>query len=265
MYREILPIWGPFSINSFGLCIAVGLVIFTWLFVNNSARKALINDDQLSSLLTFGIIATLCGGRFLYIIQNWHFMDSIVAIIALWNGGLSILGGIIGCLLFVLLYSTINRIPIFPLFDVIALYAPIIQTFGRLGCFCAGCCHGTFCCSWYAVTYTDPNSFAPLNIPLHPTQLYSALSLFVLFWILHILARKKLPTGTILGAYLLLSSTERFIIDFWRADREFVQGGYCGILSLHQWIALLIIIAALALLYFNSSAPSHCESTHEPV
>lgn len=265
MYRELLPIWGPISINSFGLCISVGFIFFMQLIFRSSARQALISDQQLNTLLLGGIAATLLGSRTLYLVQNWHSLHSWTDIFAVADGGLSIMGGILSCIIWVWFFSIAHHIPTLPLFDTLALYVPMLQAFGRLGCFCAGCCHGTTCNSWHAVTYTDPKSFAPLHTPLHPTQLYSALSLLVICLILYLIARRKPAPGTLLGVYLLLSGAERFVIDFWRADREFMPHHYLKLFSLHQWLALLFIMVAFMLLMLIPRLRPSRITTHEPI
>ncbi len=265
MYRELLPIWGPISINSFGLCISIGFILFMQLIFRNSTRQALISDQQLNTLLLGGIAATLLGSRTLYLVQNWHSLHSWTDIFAIADGGLSIMGGILSCIIWVLFFSITHHIPALPLFDTLVLYVPMLQAFGRLGCFCAGCCHGTTCTAWFAVTYTDPKSFAPLHIPLHPTQLYSALTLLAICFTLYLIAQRKPAPGTLLAVYLLLSGSERFVIDFWRADREFISHQYFKLFSLHQWLALLFIMVAFVLLVFIPRLRSSRITTHEPV
>lgn len=264
MYRELLHIWGPISINNFGLLIALGLIVFTYLLYKHPLRKRFMSDEQLYNGLFLGIIAALVGGRLLYVIQNSQTMQDLGAIFALWQGGLSILGGIISCFSAIIFYLIMLRIPVIAFLDVVALYVPIIQTFGRLGCFCAGCCHGIPCEAWYAITYTDPSSCAPLNRPLHPTQLYSAGFFLLLFGLLLIFSRRQIPQGTIITSYLVLSSFERFILDFWRTDREFIGRQFFDIFSLHQWIALFIVVISLST-YLIYHAIKQSSISHESI
>jgi phosphatidylglycerol:prolipoprotein diacylglycerol transferase len=264
MYRELLHIWGPFSINSFGLFVALGLALFTFLLYRHPQRKQYLTDEQLFNGLYIGIIATLLGGRLLYSMQNAEAFTNIWDVFALWQGGLSILGGIISCILAIVAYLAWLRIPVILVLDIAALYAPLAQAFGRIGCFCAGCCHGMVCNSWYGITYTDPASFAPLYTPLHPTQLYSAGLFFLLFGILAFLSRRHAAPGMIVTTYLVLSSCERFVVDFWRADREFIGHTFFDILSLHQWIALSIALISLCIYTIHRTIQRPL-TNHEPV
>ncbi len=261
MYRELCHIWGPFSINSYGLFIAIGLGLMMTLVFYHPMRRNYLTDDQVFQGFFIGIIATLSGGRLLYILEKWRTFESFSDIFAIWQGGLSILGALIGCITALLGYFILHKIPILPVLDLGALYAPLAQAFGRIGCFMAGCCHGIVYTGWQAITYTDPNSFAPLHKPLHPTQLYSAATFLGIFILLQLISRlHTLKDGQLFTLYLFCASMERFAIDFWRADR----GPIYGLFSLHQWIAATIAGACLLLFAFIAWHPSRAVQ-HESI
>ena len=100
------------------------------------------------------------------------------------------------------------------------------------------------------MTFSDPRSLAPLGIPLHPTQLYESLFLFLLFAFLVILRRHKRFHGILLWTYVLCYSTGRFIIEFLRGDyRGFMLG---GMISTTQIVALILGgISVMMLLYLK--------------
>jgi phosphatidylglycerol:prolipoprotein diacylglycerol transferase len=244
MYRELIRLWGPFSINSFGLCIALGLALVLTLLHRNPIRRQHITDDQLFQIIVTGIIAAFLGGRLLYLLETGYGASHNITLNMILNGGFSILGSTIACITALTIYCLHQKIRIALVFDLLSLYAPLAQAFGRIGCFMAGCCHGIACSSWYAITYTDPQSFAPLQIPLHPTQLYSAAAFFSIFMLLRTMRRTYvLKEGQLFAAYLFLASIERFSIDFLRAGRT----PALGILSLHQVIALVLACIALCI------------------
>ncbi len=95
---------------------------------------------------------------------------------------------------------------LFESLDIVAIYAPLLQSIARIGCLFAGCCHGIATTVPWAISYNDPTSFAPLGIPLHPTQIYSSLLLFGIFLILRFVATKPQPAGKILTLYLYLQA-----------------------------------------------------------
>ena len=90
-------------------------------------------------------------------------------------------------------------------------------------------------------------SVAPLDIPVHPTQLYSSFALFFIFIFLNLILQKRLKkSGLIFASYLMLESSERFLVDFLRADREMITAH----LSLHQFVALFLFIASFYLFFY---------------
>jgi len=191
-----------------------------------------------------GIMAGFLGGRLLYIIEKPNTFTSYLELFAFWKEGFSILGSILGILFVESWYLKKCGIPILPFFDLVSIYIPLLQTIARIGCFFTGCCCGTTTTVLWAVIYTDPNTIAPLYSYLHPTQLYSAaVFLFIFILIYFILQKILLKPGQLITTYLMLSSTERFIIDFWRADRIFPFDFLA--LSFTQLIALIIFTSAL--------------------
>ena len=106
--------------------------------------------------------------------------------------------------------------------------------------FTAGCCYGMPTHSVLSIMYTNPTSLAPYGIAIHPTQLYSSAILFMTFLFMYFIGQhifKK--TGQLFAAYLILASVERFVTDFWRAERVMITNS----LSFHQLVAIAIAIS----------------------
>jgi len=247
MYKELIHIYGPFSIQSYGLLIALGLLLTIWLFKRHPKRKGLLTEDQLVNLIAINTLAGILGGRLLHVIAQWHAFDSWYELFALWEGGFSLMGTVVTILITLPLTLRWYKIPIVPFLDLVALYAPLLQSISRLGCFLAGCCYGMPTSLPWSVTYTDPEGFAPLCVRLHPTQLYSTLVLLVIFLLLYFVIQPRTKkTGMIITWYLVLMSAERFLVDFLRGHREFTA--VSGIFSLHQLIALGIFIISCGIL-----------------
>lgn len=263
MYRELVHIYGPISIHSFGVMIAVGILAFIWLMQNHPRFKTLLTVDQFHSILCYGIIAGVIGGRLLYAASSWDIMESPFEIFEIWHGGFSILGSIAGIVLVMPWCLRKEHIPVLPFFDLAALHAPIIQAFARIGCFLAGCCYGLPSTLPWAVVFTDASCPAPCNIPLHPTQLYSSLAAFGYFLLMYYVLQYALTKpGQLLGAYFMLAGFDRFFIDFWRADRIYLSATWSDALSMHQWIAIGLFVFGFCIIgmseyYFT---PTHKSS-----
>lgn len=246
---------GPFYFNMYGFCIAIGLLTFLWAAGNDKLAKKYLKTGQLSNIALFGLIMGILGGRILNMIQDPAEYKTFYDFIALWQGGLSLQGTVLAIALTLPIYLYIVKIKILPVLDLAGLYAPLLQSISRLGCFCAGCCYGCSTTVPWAIIYTHPDSRALLHTPCHPTQIYSALSLFILFLIIRFGLRRFLKKpGQLFSIYLIGSSLERFVNDFFRAEHyEELFPATTGF-SANQIIALCLLGIGLLCLVVSSSA-----------
>jgi phosphatidylglycerol:prolipoprotein diacylglycerol transferase len=141
-----------------------------------------------------------------------------------------------------------HRLPVWKLADLISPLIALGLFFGRIGCFLAGCCYGRETSLPWGVTFTDPNSLARLNVPLHPTQLYDAVNGLAIFFVLTWMEKRKAFEGHIFWLFLLLYSITRFFIEILRDDpRGFLFG---DLLSTSQGIGILLAIFSLFMLFY---------------
>lgn len=257
MYRELLHIYGDIHIHSFGVMIALGLLVFMLLMQQHPRFKTMLTNDQFHSILSYAILAGVAGGRVLYVISSWDLIEYPLEVFELWRGGFSILGAILGIVLIMPLYLRKLHIPVLPFFDLTALYAPIIQAIARIGCFLAGCCYGCPTDLPWGVIFVDPASPATCFVPLHPTQLYSSLLSFLNFLLMYfVLQYRFTKPGQLFGMYFILASFDRFIIDFWRADRIYCASSWSSALSMHQWIAIGLFLAGCCMVIASYRSPA---------
>ena len=181
MYPTIFHIYGPFAINCYGFFIALGIVIALFFARKDPGVSKIITEDQAITLLMGSIIVGIIGARLLYFMIEPVAITSWYDLIAFWEGGGSELGSIIAISIFCCIYLWNNEIKILPLLDLAGIYAPLMQGCARIGCFCAGCCYGIRMTLPWAITYTHPESMAPLCVPLHPVQLYTSALFYILF------------------------------------------------------------------------------------
>jgi phosphatidylglycerol---prolipoprotein diacylglyceryl transferase len=247
MYPIIAHIHGPFAINGYGTAILIGVLIFLYLTYYNKKRSILLSNEQLNTFFIINLIGAIVGGRLLYIFADWHTFSNSLEFLELWDGGFSILGTLLGIIITSILYLKINHIPVLPVCDLMSLNAAIMQACGRFGCFLAGCCYGFASQKWYSVIFTNPQGLAPLCIPLMPTQLISALFFLCIFFLMHVLKPWCIKEGQLTALYLVFTSAERFFNDFLRGERVIVHTNYFPFnhFSLHQYIALVIIVSSL--------------------
>lgn len=245
----MLHIYGSLGIKSYGVCIAIALILFMICTYNALVKTKILSEDHFLSLMICGIISAIMGGRALYLSYHTEYITGL-EVLALWQGGFSILGSIIAVSLSTIIYAYWHHLPFTIIADRFALYGPLLQSLSRIGCFLSGCCWGIPSPYYFSIVYTDPMIVAPLHIPLHPTQLYSSIVLLIIFLILYVHKSFILKKPSLMVAlYFLLVSLERFSIDFWRGEREFIRYPYLQFFSINQWIALGIIMGSLLYMY----------------
>lgn len=236
---------GPFTLYTYGFFIAAG-ILMALAFTSLEAKKRELNFKLVSELGFYGILGALVGARLLFVLINFnYFLKHPLEIFMFWKGGLVFLGGALGAALstYIFFFKRLKQ-PLLPWADALAPGIALGQGIGRWGCFFAGCCYGKPTTLPWAITFTNPDSLAPLFVPLHPTQIYHSLAGFVTFALL-MLSKKHLKNpGQLFGFFLILYAIFRFSLEFFRGDYR----GEFFFLSLTQLIALLVFLLGLFLL-----------------
>ncbi|MBN1840990.1 MAG: prolipoprotein diacylglyceryl transferase [Deltaproteobacteria bacterium] len=237
---------GPFALHTYGVFVAMAFLSAIGLALKE-ARRVGEDADQILDLCFYILIAAIAGSRILYVMIEWPtFANDPVEIVRIWHGGLIFYGGFFGAVMTALLYVRKKGLPVWKTADIIAPSIAFGQFVGRLGCFSAGCCYGKPSSLAWAVTFTHPESLAPIGIALHPTQLYSSLNGLVIFGLLTGLTRVKRFQGQIFWTYVLLYSVTRSIIEFFRGDDRGILLG--GMVSISQLIGVITAAIAVAMI-----------------
>jgi phosphatidylglycerol---prolipoprotein diacylglyceryl transferase len=238
---------GGFFIPAYGLMVTVG-VFLALLLAKRLALRAGMNGDQVFDMGVSIVIAGLIGSKALLIVTDRTFLDSWESAWYLLRSGGVFYGGIVFGVAAALYYFRKYKLPVWKTADIFGVGVPLAHSFGRLGCFAAGCCWGKECSLPWAVTFTNPDAHqitgVPLNVPLQPTQLYEALFLAALFGFIYWRYSKKRFDGQVFLTYVILYATFRFCIEFLRGDP---RGTFLGTFSTSQAIAVgLFATAAIA-------------------
>lgn len=242
MYNDLLTI-GPLTIHGYGLMIAIGIIL-AYVIAEKRAAKFGLDPEAIWGLTVCAVVCGLAGAKLLYYITDIRAIIENPRILLNVSNGFVVYGGIISGVICCMLYCRIKKLPFLRYADIILPSVAFAQGFGRLGCFLAGCCYGeeTSCPVHIVFHHSD---FAPNDVALIPTQLYSSALNFLNFFVLtRIAARSKRP-GTVMFCYLLFYSVGRFIIEFYRGD---LIRGSIGPLSTSQFISVFVAAAALLLL-----------------
>jgi phosphatidylglycerol---prolipoprotein diacylglyceryl transferase len=259
MYPKILD-FGPVTIHTYGLLLAAAFIAGIWVTSRN-ARKEGINPDTIWNLGLVVIFSALVGAKIILLFSNYQYysqnLREIFSLSTLRSTGVYY-GGMLLALGAAALYVLKKRLPAFVMADLAAPGIALGQTIGRLGCLSAGCCYGKPTHLPWGITFRNQYSYdnvgVPLNVPLHPTQIYDALGALCLFVFLMRRLSKRHVTGQIILEYLSLYALLRFIIEFFRDDdRGFVL---YGLLSTSQFIAILTILGSAAAYFFLVRRPA---------
>jgi phosphatidylglycerol:prolipoprotein diacylglycerol transferase len=158
-------------------------------------------------------------------------------------------GGFIVALITAVVVMRRHKMPLLSTMDVFAPGIVIGQAIGRIGCFAAGCCWGTECDLPWGVRFrSDFAAPVPLNKTLHPVQLYESALNVIVFVILYRVCTKEHRPGQVIGWYLVLYSSVRFFVEFFRVHEQALVGPF----SITQWISLgLFALGAGILLHVS--------------
>jgi phosphatidylglycerol:prolipoprotein diacylglycerol transferase len=204
------------------------------------------------------IVSALVGAKLLLLIVEFkrYWQDPRELLALLQSGGV-FYGGLILAVVVALWYLRRHRMPIWVTCDVFAPGIALGHVIGRLGCFLAGCCWGKETTVPWSVVFTDDfarvNVGTPLDVHLHPTQLYeSGAELVILLGLLWFEKKGRSFPGRTFWGYMLLYGISRFIIEFFRGDP---RGTVFGVLSTSQFISILLVPLSLVMLWRLSRQP----------
>ncbi|MEA3560307.1 MAG: prolipoprotein diacylglyceryl transferase [Candidatus Omnitrophota bacterium] len=228
---------GPVSIYSYGVMVAVAVIIALYL-ARRQALKNNVNPEIILDLGIYALISGIIGARLLYILTNIrHYLIQPLEIVMLNHGGLVSYGGIIVGSLIGIFFLKKRNLPVLKITDMVIPYVALGQAIGRIGCFLNGCCYGRPTNVSWGVYF--PGS----SLTLHPTQAYFCLNALVIFLILRIIQEAKRFDGQVLIFYFIFYPFGRFFIEFFRGDTPRI---IFGLFTLSQIISIIVFFAALA-------------------
>ncbi len=238
--HPILFEWGPLRLHSYGVLLAIGCAAAIWRASINSGRAGLTSLQVQDA----GILLVLCGligARLTYVALNHaDFAADPLAIVALWDGGLTYHGGLAAGILAGYLYTlrTKTRPGLFA--DLAAPSLALGYAIARIGCFLNGCCYGHPSDMPWAMRFRTDGG-PDITVPSHPVQLYSSAANLLIFLVLIRIEKLRLAPGSLFGAWLLLSGVERFIMEIFRqgVTAEVIWNGF----TQAQAVSALLVIA----------------------
>lgn len=241
MFPKLISI-GDFFIPAYGVLVALGFLAGLWSTLR-LAKRAGLDGQKIQDLVIYCAITGLVGAKLMMFVFDWQYYarnpGEMFTLATLRAAGVY-QGGFLLALGFAIYYMRKNRLPVWLTMDVFAPGIALGHALGRIGCLAAGCCYGVLCERPWAVRFTnvDAKEFSnvPLNVPLHPTQIYESVGNLIIFAVLYRLFDPVKRPGGLIALYLVLYSLLRFGVEFFRHHE---QAHLFGLMFSHtQWISL---------------------------
>lgn len=233
-----IPLYGAFYF--------LGIVVASVLGLFMAKKRGMDWFDFVCAAVYLLIGATL-GAKLLFLLVSVEEIIRLdLPLEAVLKGGFVFYGGLLGGALGLFIYGKQFKTSMRAYFDVCATVLPLGHAFGRVGCFFGGCCYGIQYDGVFSYVYKKTsNAHTPIGVELLPIQLIEAFMLLLLFLFLLFLYIKKVDDGVATISYLFGYSILRFVLEFFRGDKE--RGLFFG-LSTSQWISVVLLAVAIVML-----------------
>jgi len=261
-----IPVLGGIKVFGYGTMLFVAFIASINLAAWRARREGL-DPEVVYDLSAWVFVGGLIGARLFYVIQYWgDRIHTIGDIFRIWEGGIVLYGSIIGGTTAFFLYRVVRPFPLLPLLDVIAPSLALGIAIGRVGCFLNGCCYGDRCDQLpWGVSF--PRLSPPWleqvaggliprdalwSLPVHPTQLYSAIDGLVLLILLSAYYPLRRRAGEVMALLMVTYPVTRFLVEYLRNDEGIFWFG----LTISQNIsAILLLVGILFWTWLGRSKP----------
>jgi len=260
---------GPLAVHWYGLTYLAAFALFMFLgmqrlkhepFASLSGDSAWSRRD-LEDVLFLGVIGVIAGGRLGYCLfyKPGYYLSHSLEIFAVWQGGMSFHGGMLGVFAALLWFAYSRRKPWMQVSDFVVPCVPTGLAAGRVGNFINGELWGRLADPSLPWGMVFPQSGT--NLPRHPSQVYQfLLEGLLLFTVLWLYARKPRARGKVSACFLIGYGVLRFVAEFFREPDDFLGLLALG-LSMGQWLCLPMIAAGLGLWWWADKQVISSSST----
>ena len=244
---------GPLAIRWYGLMYLLGFTSSFFLVRHQIKKRGLsFGQDFVDSLYSYLILGLLVGARLGYVVfyDLPEYLRKPLEILALWHGGMSFHGGLIGSILAGILFCRKYKVDFWQVSDLVIVTAPIGLALGRLGNFINGELYGRVTDVPWAMVFPGGGP-----LPRHPSQLYEfLLEGVVLFTVLWVLKDRISRSGVLTSLFLILYGIFRFTLEFFREPD--VQVGYIlGPFTMGQVLSASMVVVGTLILFIRKRLP----------
>lgn len=243
---------GPLAVRWYGVMYLLGFTA-SYLLVRLQIKKKGLSfgQDFVDSLYSYLILGLLVGARLGYVFfyDLPEYISNPIEIFALWHGGMSFHGGLIGSVVAGVFFCRKSKVDSWQVADLVIATAPIGLGFGRLGNFINGELYGRVTDVPWSMVFPSGGPF-----PRHPSQLYEfLLEGVVLFGVLWALKDKGFRPGVLSALFLILYGIFRFVVEFFR-EPDAQLGYILGLFTMGQLLSASMIAAGLVILFFRKNS-----------
>lgn len=246
---------GPLAIRWYGLMYLLGFLAAYWLIRTLARQRNLsLDGNGAADLLFYGAVGVILGGRLGYVLfynPGWYLQHPLEAL-AIWQGGMSFHGGLLGVVAAALLFCRRRRLPVLLTGDILVTSATVGLGLGRLGNFINGELWGRPTTLPWGVVFPGAGP-----LPRHPSQLYQALLegallCVVLLW----LHRRQAAPGVPFFTFFLGYGLCRFLVEFVRQPDSHLGFLWWGA-TMGQLLSLPMIAVGIAGLLWTRRRGGH--------
>ncbi len=238
-----------FSVRSYGVVVAISILLAYG--IARVLTKNTVYEKHLLDFLLYSMIGAIIGARIwhVFFFQWPYYSKHPGEIFAIWNGGISILGAVVGGLIVMFFYTRYHKLNFFEMADFLVPALVLGQGFGRIACLLNGDAFGSPTGSSFGLVYPPGTQAYDTygSKPLWPAEVWEGQGDFVIFALLFMLKDKKLPQGFLLSIYIILYSILRFMLEILRGDSP----RYLFHWTAGQWTSVCLIMVALTLGLYN--------------
>ena len=249
MYPLLLDL-GFFNVYSYGVILAAAYVL-ALRFALHRAGGAGLDGQRIVDLGIIGIISAVVGAKLMLLVVDFdRFTSDLSQMMVLVKSGGVFYGGLLLAVPVCWWYIRRSGLPLWTTCDLFAPGIALAQGVGRMGCLLAGCCYGQPTEAPWGITFTSTlaaaNVGTPLNIALHPTQVYEAVAVLLILGVLLAGERRwRAFPGRTFWTYLLLYGVARIVLELFRGDP---RGMVFDALPTSQFVSALIVPASIVML-----------------
>jgi len=217
---------GSFELRSYGVIVMLSLGLALWLSAKEAKRKS-VDPALIYDFAFYAVLGGIAGARIYFVVFSdpAYFLSRPWEVLAIWHGGLGIIGALVGGVLISLWYCRKKNLRFWQLADILAPGVILGQAVGILACLANGDSYGRPTDLAWAITYTDPRAMAPRNVPLHPVELYEMAAYFLVFLLVWNARAKARAEGDVFLTCLAGYGIARFFVEFFRGNPAILVSG----------------------------------------